>query len=99
MQRTTFPVLVKINVGLLVLAVTGFGLPLYLWHYLKRYEREVIAESNNTNGTSHLSTINEDEECEDGSVKFLNGSKRSNGKAKGLADEQEVHLSINAITF
>lgn len=91
-----------INVGLLVVAISGFGLPLYLWRYLRGYERDLRSDRidyGDLNGSHHLSTINEDDECQNGSVKYINGSKLSNGITKGLADEQEVHLSINAITF
>lgn len=72
---------------------------MYLWRFLRTHNEEFAVKGTHNNGVA-LSAIQEaDEDCADGSVHYLNGSTVSNGIVKGLADEQEVHASINAITF
>lgn len=88
-----------VNVGLLVLALTGFGLPLYLWWILKTNKEEFKVKDIHGNGVTLSAIQEEQEDSGDGSVHYLNGSTVSNKNFKGLADEQEVHASINAITF
>lgn len=82
------------------MALTGFGLPIYLWRFLKTHKEEFATKGAHGNGVA-LSAIQEEEEDDvtDGSVHYLNGSTVSNKVCNGLADEQEVHASISAITF
>ncbi|XP_039262815.2 large neutral amino acids transporter small subunit 4-like [Styela clava] len=93
-----------INLGLLILSISGFGLPIYLFIYGRKYTRQLNLTDAMKKKAEKLDAIAEEEDDDDEPAK-MNGNgyhvsdKNLNKEPKDLEEEQALHLSISAITF